>query len=120
MNDYPIRGEIWSVRLPGQPDDPHQPRPALIVSADVRNRLADDVIVVPIFSRGAAGPTHVDLGRGAGGIKKDSVLFCEEVTTVDRDFLRTGPWGSPVGTEVLDRVIRAVRRALGETVPESE
>jgi mRNA interferase MazF len=106
------------VRIPGQPDDPHQPRPALVVSADVRNRIADDLMVVPIFSQGAEGPTHVPLPRGAGGIKKDSVLFCEELTTLDRDFLSRGPWGDPVGVDVLDAVVRAVRRAIGETVPE--
>jgi len=114
----PIRGEIWSVRIPGQPDDPHQPRPALVVSAEVRNRLADDVIVVPIFSQGADGPTHVRIERGVGGLKKDGVLFCEELTTLDRDFLARGPWGTPVPSEVLSAVVRAVRRALGETVAE--
>ena len=118
MSRPPGRGEIWSVRIPGQPDDPHQPRPALVVSADVRNRLADDLMVVPIFSQGAEGPTHVPLARGAGGIKKDSVLFCEELMTLDRDFLSRGPWGDPVGVDVIDAVVRAVRRALGETVPE--
>jgi len=118
MIGTPARGEIWSVRLPGKPDDPHQPRPALIVSADVRNRLADDVIVVPIFSLGADGPTHVQLTSGSGGIKKDSVLFCEELTTLDRDFLGRGPWGSPVEADVLRAVVRAIRRAVGETLPE--
>lgn len=114
----PGRGEIWSVRILGQPDDPHQPRPALVVSADVRNRIVDDLMVVPIFSQGADGPTHVRLRRGAGGIKKDSVLFCEELTTLDGEFLSRGPWGPRVGADVLDAVMRAVRRALGETVPE--
>ncbi len=104
------------MRIPGQPDDPHQPRPALVVSADIRNRLADDVMVVPIFSQGAEGPTHVRLERGAGGLKKDGVLFCEELTTLDRDFLSRGPWGPPVHADVLTAVIRAVRRALGEAV----
>lgn len=118
VSDPPGRGEIWSVRMPGQPDDPHQGRPALIVSADVRNRIADDLMVVPIFSRGAEGPTHIRLARGAGGLKKDSVLFCEELTTLDKEFLSRGPWGAPVAPEVLDAVIRAVRRALGEAVPE--
>ncbi len=75
-------------------------------------------MVVPIFSQGAAGPTHVPLARGAGGVKKDSVLFCEELTTLDREFLSRGPWGAPVSAAVLDAVSRAVRRALGETVPE--
>ena len=106
------------MHLPGQPDDPHQPRPALVVSADVRNRIADDVMVVPIFSNGADGPTHVRLARGSGGIKKNSVLFCEELTTLDRDFLTRGPWGAPVASDVFGAVLRAVRRALGETVPE--
>src|SRR5205809_6321535 len=77
----------------------------MIVSADVRNRLADDVMVVPIFSRGAAGPTHVRLIRGARGIKRDSVLFCEELTTLDRDLLTHGPLGAPVDAHVLAAVL---------------
>lgn len=112
----PGRGEIWSVRIPGQPDDPHQPRPALVVSADIRNRIADDVMVVPIFAQGAPGPTHVRIERGTGGLKKSGVLFCEELTTLDRDFLSRGPWGPAVPVDVLTAVIRAVRRALGEFV----
>lgn len=118
MTVAPARGEIWSVRIPGQPDDPRQPRPALVVSADVRNRLADDVMVVPVFAQGAAGPTHVRVERGTGGLRKDGVLFCEELTTLDREFLARGPWGHPVPDLVIDAVVRAVRRALGETVTE--
>jgi mRNA-degrading endonuclease toxin of MazEF toxin-antitoxin module len=112
------QGEVWSVQTPGQPHDPHQPRPGLVVSHDVRNRLADDVIVIPIFSQGAAGPTHVPLPRGQGGIRHDSVLFCEEITTVHRDFLVRGPWGPKVDRHLLAAVVRAVRRALGEALPE--
>jgi mRNA interferase MazF len=118
MTVAPGRGEIWSVRIPGQPDDPHQPRPALVVSADIRNRIADDLMVVPIFSRGAVGPTHVRLAKGTGGINRDSVLFCEELTTLDREFLSRGPWGPRVEDAVLEAVNRAVRRSIGETVPE--
>lgn len=114
----PRQGEVWYVHTPGQPDDPHQPRPALVVSEDIRNRLTDDLIVIPIFSRGRLGPTRVRLPAGQGGIDHDSVLFCEEITTIDRDFLSRGPLGEPVSAALLDQVIRAVRRALGEVVPE--
>lgn len=114
----PRRGEIWAVFTPGQPDDPHQPRPALVLSEDVRNRLSDDLVVIPIFSQGALGPTRVPLSTGTGGILRDSVLFCEEITTIDRDFLARGPFGPPVPHTVLDAGLRAVRRALGEVVPE--
>lgn len=89
------------------------------MSENVRNRVTDDVIVVPIFSEGAAGPTRVALQRGVGGIRRDSMLFCEEITTLDRDFLARGPWGRTVDPEILSAVLRAVRRALGDVVVES-
>ncbi len=118
MSGGPRRGEVWSCRLPGKPDDPHQPRPALVVSDDTRNSVADHVIVVPIFSRGAIGPTHVALDPGQGGVRKPSVLFCEEIATVDLRFLARGPWGARVDDELLDSVVRGIRRSIGETVPE--
>ena len=118
MTDSPRRGEIWLAFSPGQPDDPHQPRPSLIVSENVRNRLSDDVIVVPLFSEGERGPTHVAIPRGAGGLRRQSVAFCEEITTIDREFLTRGPLGRSVDPAIVQAVVRAVRRALGETVPE--
>lgn len=103
---------------PGQPDDPHQPRPALILSDDVRNRLTDDVIVIPFFSRGRLGPTRVAVPSGAGGMAHASVAFCEEITTVDRDFLGSGPLGRRLEPALMAAIVRAVRRAIGEVVPE--
>jgi mRNA-degrading endonuclease toxin of MazEF toxin-antitoxin module len=114
----PRRGEFWFAHTPGQPDDPHQPRPVLVVSADARNRVADDVIVVPAFSRGAPGPTRVIVEAGSGGLPTRSVLFCDEITTLDVDFLSDGPLGRAVDEALLARVVRAVRRALGELVLE--
>lgn len=89
-----------------------------MVSEDVRNTLRDDLTVVPVFSQGRLGPTRVALPAGAGGLASDSVLFCEEITTIDRDLLANGPLGPPLGRSALDAVVRAVRRALGEVVPE--
>jgi mRNA interferase MazF len=90
----------------------------LVVSSNVRNRLRDHVAVIPVYSEGALGPTHLGLPTGSGGIRHDSVLFCEEITTLDRGFLRRGPLGASVGDQILDATIRAVRRALGEVVLE--
>jgi len=114
---WPRRGEIWSVYTPGQPEDPHQPRPALVISENTRNRTTDDLTVIPLFSGGVLGPTRVALASGAGGIRRDSVLFCEEITTVARQFLTRGPWGAPVNDAILEAILRAVRRALGEVLP---
>src|SRR5205807_3223615 len=114
----PRRGEIWYVYTPGQPDDPHQPRPALVVSENVRNTMRDDLIVVPMFSRGLAGPTRVAIAAGTGSVPVDSIVFCEEITTIDRDFLARGPIGPPLDRHRMDEIVRAIRRAIGEVVPE--
>lgn len=106
------------VFTPGQPDDPHQPRPALVISDDVRNRMRDDLIVVPVFSAGRIGPTRVSIPAGSGGLRNDSVMFCEELTTIDRDFLNRGPLGTRLTGELMEKIVRAIRRAVGEIVPE--
>ena len=110
----PLRGEIWNVYTPGQPTDPHQPRPALVVSADERNKAEDDVVVVPIFTRGEIGPTRVAIQAGFGGLDHDSVIFCEEITTLDVELLDEGPLGDRVPESLLRRVVRAVRIAIGD------
>jgi mRNA interferase MazF len=106
------------VYTPGQPNDPHQPRPALVVSEDVRNSLRDDLIVVPIFSGGRLGPTRVPVLAHAGGLRRPGVLFCEEITTIDRDFLYRGPLGPRLSRSILQKVVRSVMRALGDVLPE--
>lgn len=117
-DSFPRRGEIWLVDTPHQPDDPHQPRPSLIVSVDARNQRSPTVIIVPIFSSARPGPTRVPIRAGLGGIVHDSVLYCEEVTTLHRDFLVDGPLGETLSPSLLGRVNRAIRRALGEVVRE--
>jgi mRNA-degrading endonuclease toxin of MazEF toxin-antitoxin module len=90
----------------------------VVVSEDVRNAVRDDLIVVPMFSRGRLGPTRVHLPFRAGNVAAEGVLFCEELTTIDRDFLASGPLGPPLDRKRMDSVVRAIRRAIGETVPE--
>ena len=69
MMTYPRRGEIYLVKLPGHPSDTKD-RPALIVSLDVRNRLANDVIVIPLSTTLRPAPTHVELPAGRGASKR--------------------------------------------------
>lgn len=102
---------------PGHPDDPHQPRPAVVVSENIRNRMRDDLIVVPVFSTGQIGPTRVTVPARSSGLRRDSVIFCEEITTIDRDFLARGPVGR-LDPKLMEAVVRGVRRAVGEVVAE--
>jgi mRNA interferase MazF len=84
---------------------------------DVRNRLAGDVLVVPLSTHLRTLPTHVLIPAGAGGQRFDSMAKCEQITTLDKRFLLRGPFGDRLPETLLDAVVRAVRRAVGEAIP---
>jgi mRNA interferase MazF len=109
---FPRRGEIYLVRLPGHPSDTKD-RPALVVSLDVRNRLANDVIVVPLSTTLRLAPTHVELSAGEGGLKETSMAKCEQVTTLDKSFLIRGPFAGTISTSLMREVEKAIQRAIG-------
>lgn len=112
----PRRGEIYLVKLPGHPSDPKH-RPALVVSLDVRNRLANDVMVVPLTRTHRPAPTHVELPAGEGGLKTTSMAKCEQVTTLDTSFLIRGPFAGTVHPALLREIEKAIMRAIGIPVP---
>ena len=115
---YPRRGEIYLVTLPGHPTDP-KARPALIVSMDVRNRLANDVIAVPLSTTLRPAPTHVTLPAGEGGLREPSMAKCEQVTTLDKTFLIRGPFAGTIRAALMQQVEKAIQRAIGIPVPSS-
>jgi mRNA interferase MazF len=112
---YPLRGEIYLVRLPGHPSDTKD-RPALVVSLDVRNRLANDVIVVPLSTTLRVAPTHVEFPVGEGGLKETSMAKCEQVTTLDKSFLIRGPFAGTISPSIMREVEIAIQRAIGIVV----
>ena len=111
-HQYPLRGEIYYVNLPGKPSS-HSSRPALVVSMDVRNRLADDVIVVPLTTTQRAAPTHVHLDEGEGGLDKPSMAKCEQITTIDKSLLIKGPFAGTVSPARIREIEKAIQRAIG-------
>jgi len=100
------------VRLPGHPSD-IKDRPALVVSFDVRNRLANDVIVVPLSTILRPAPTHVELPAGEGGLKETSMAKCEQVTTLDKSFLIRGPFAGTISPSLMREIEKAIQRAIG-------
>jgi mRNA interferase MazF len=83
---FPRRGEIWTVDFP---DDPKS-RPALIVSPDARNEFANSVLAVPITTNLRPLPTHMLLPVGQGGLSRDSMARCENISYVHKSRLRRG------------------------------
>lgn len=113
---YPRRGEIYLVKLAGKPSD-HKSRPALIVSMDVRNRLANDVIVVPLSTTLKPAPVHVKLPSGEGGLIQTSMVKCEQITTLDKSFLIRGSFAGTVSPEKMKEIEKAIQRAIGIFMP---
>ena len=111
MSD-PRRGEIYLVRLPSQPKDIKE-RPALVVSLDIRNRLANDIIVVPISTTLRPAPTHVELPAGEGGLHRTSMAKCEQITTLDKSLLIRGPFSGTISEAKIHEVEKAIMRAIG-------
>ena len=80
---------------------------------DVRNRLANDVIVIPLSTTIRPAPTHVELPAGEGGLKEPSVAKCEQVTTLDKSFLLRGPFAGTISSSLMQEIERAIQRAIG-------
>lgn len=109
---FPRRDEIYWIRLPGHPADPKK-RPTLVVSLDVRNHLAQDVLIVPLSITLRPAPTHVELPAGEGGLTKPSMAKCEQNTTLDKSFLTRGPFAGTISSSLMREVEKAIQRAIG-------
>src|SRR5438876_3115008 len=97
MPSFPRRGEIWLVEFP---DDP-KTRPALIVSPDARNELANSVLAVPITTNLRASPTHLLLPAGQAGLSFDSMTRCENVSYLHKSRLRRGAFTGTVSDALM-------------------
>jgi mRNA-degrading endonuclease toxin of MazEF toxin-antitoxin module len=104
------RGFVYLARL-------DKLRPVLVISPDIRNDLASDVIVIPCSTRLSIAPTHVRLRRGEGGLSASSVLKCEQITTLHKDDVRRQPLGAALAPKRILEAERAVLRAIGVPVP---
>jgi len=114
--NFPLKGEVWYVKIPNQPEDPQQPRPAIVVSRDVRNQLAADIMVVPVFGAASGyNDSYVTIPVGEGGLTKESTAKCDQMTTISKKLLGKGPLGRRIAPELMRQIHYSLRRALGET-----
>ena len=84
------RGEVyWADLAPRSGSEQPGRRPVIIVSHDGFNQTPNwrSIIVVPISTsatQARRGPTAVVLPQGTGGLTKESIASCHQVTTLDR------------------------------------
>jgi len=84
------RGDVYWVKL--DPIEGHEigkTRPALVISNDINNELADTITVLPITSSvGKVYPFEVFLKQGIGNISSDSKVKTNQIRTVDKNRLK--------------------------------
>lgn len=87
------RGDIyWAELVPRSGSEQRGRRPVVVVSHDSFNQVPTwrSVVVVPVSTSAAQarrGPTAIDLPAGSGGLARQSVALCHQVTTLDRQKL---------------------------------
>jgi mRNA interferase MazF len=104
---YPKRGQVYLANL-------DKPLPAIILSVDQLNRHALDVCVVPVVTtkHHAKFVLRVPLKKGEGGLAFDCWAKCDQVTTLEKTFLRPNPLGS-LSLPKLHEIEEQVKFALG-------
>ncbi len=84
-------------------------RPCVVVQNDISNRFASTTIVVPLTNArntSHPSPIYVPALRGDGGLKKDSLVLCDQIRTVDQQrFGRSFGVLSPETMKVVDRAL---------------
>ena len=114
------RGDIYYADLdPVVGSEQGGKRPVLIIQNDLGNRFSPTVIVLPLTGRQnkAPLPTHVPLTPPQGGIRRPSVILCEQVRTLEKT--RLGGYLGRLTPEKLAVVERALARAVGAGEPEA-
>jgi Growth inhibitor len=110
------RGDIyWAELLPRSGSEQRGRLPVVVVSHDSFNQVPAwrSVVVVPVSTSAAQarrGPTTIDLPAGSGGLARQSIALCHQVTTLDRQKLHQA-----IGTlapAFLARVNAGLRAAL--------
>jgi mRNA interferase MazF len=102
------RGRFYWCQLP---DDPKR-RPILIISPDLRNELANDVVVIPVSSVLRLGPWHVRIASSESGLPRDSVVKCEQPATIRKSRIAPTPIGGRLSRDRMAEVAAAMIRAL--------
>jgi mRNA-degrading endonuclease toxin of MazEF toxin-antitoxin module len=91
-------------------------RPAIILSPEIRNRLANDVIIVPCSTSARAMAWHVRLRRGEAGLSQACMAKCEQIATVPKNWIDSTELGR-LSPGRMREVELAVLSALGILVP---
>lgn len=93
------------------------PHPCVVVQNDIGNQYSGLTIVAAVTSnlRVAALPVGVPVKAGEGGLKRDSVVHCGHIYTVDK--ARLAQCAGRLSATRMTEVDRALARSLELDMP---
>lgn len=103
------RGDIYWVKLdPIEGSEIGKTRPAIVISNDINNELADTVTILPITSSaGRVYPFEIFIHKGIANMAADSKAKANQIRTVDKkrikDLIGTAP------ATILEEIKKAVK-----------
>lgn len=102
------RGDIWLANLsPTAGREQAGTRPALIISVDIFNHGAAELVVaIPITSKAKNIPLHVEVSPPEGGLSLTSFVKCEDIRSISTSRLikKIGSVSSQTTDSVEDRL----------------
>ncbi len=103
------RGDIYWVKLdPIEGSEIGKIRPAVVISNDINNELADTVTIVPITSNiGKVYPFDVLIRKGTANLTDDSKIKANQIRTVDKRRLKD--MIGTVAPNILEKIETAVK-----------
>lgn len=112
MTSYPMRGEVYWVKLdPVIGSEISKTRPAVVISNDTGNRYSDRVIVAPLTSKGfdKVYPFEVKITAG-DNISDASKILLDQIRTIDKS--RLGKKIGMLSHKKMEEVNQAIRISL--------
>lgn len=114
MTAHCFRGMVVDVDLePVVGHEQGKRRPCVVVQNDIGNRYSPVTIVVPLTGAEHVpklSPIHVLVRKGEAGLRKDSVILCNQIRAVDQRRLRTVH--GTLTDSAMKEVGQALRRSL--------
>ena len=107
------RGELYYVDLePTRASKTKKNRrPCVVVSSNAINIAAQLIIICPITdSYKKFSPIHIKISAGTGGLKKESVVHCGQVRSIDKS--RIGSRVGKIDPLLMEEISRGLILAL--------
>ena len=110
----PVRGDVFSARLdPTEGSEQAGTRPVVVISRDSINANSPVVVIVPVTDAANVKrvyPSYVQLPKGSGGLKMDSVAKAEQIRAIQVSRF-VGYYGR-LEKEALTRIEDAIKITL--------